>query len=155
MALRWSPEEGFRVLVALRELQGAPFATACAAKARISVNTLNSWLYAGLREAEDDATCRSDQALFALEFRAIQGEWIDRTLARTTKVDQTKEEQAAARSLQWALERLQRDVFDLSRPPVSAPKGETTKPAHTRKEAVASAVKSLEAPDEEPRSPLQ
>ncbi len=153
MALRWSPEEGFRVLVALRELQGAPFATACAAKARISPATLNNWLYAGLRDAEDDATRYSDQAVFAMEFRAIQGEWVDRTLARTTKTDQTKEEQAAARSLQWALERLQRDVFDLSRAPKEAPKGETGKPAHTRKETIASAVKSLETPDED--HPLQ
>lgn len=147
---RWSKAEGDRILDILRGMQGAPFAQTVAQLAGITPRALGDWITLGLNAAEHDETADSDRAAFALEFRRIQAAWIDRATQRMSKPEQTKEEANGTRSLQWVLERLQREVFDLSRAPKEAPKGDSEKPPQTRKAGAKAAASLLEKPDEPP-----
>jgi hypothetical protein len=146
MSRKWTHEEGARVLAVASSMKGAPFVATVARLAALPPQTLYGWLRYGDADAQHDETAESPRALWALEFARIQAAWIDGALKKIASTD--KEDQIAARGLTWTLERLQRDVFDLSRAPKEAPKGESAKPAHKRKDAVESAVAALEKPDE-------
>jgi hypothetical protein len=103
-----------------------PFLTIAAQRAGANPKIVEWWVASGSEEFADP---NAPQTQFALEVRRIQAEYTaekTRELAAMTNEDKNATERA--RRVTWILTCLNRTVFDLSRPPKEAPKGETDKP---------------------------
>lgn len=103
-----------------------PFLTVAAQRAGANPKIVEWWVASGCEEFADP---NEPQTQFALEVRRIQAEYTaeqTKWLANLKGDDKNTTERA--RRVTWILTCLNRTVFDLSRPPKEAPKGETDKP---------------------------
>lgn len=126
MAARsYKPEIAAKVLRYLDD-GSPPFLSIAAQRAAANPKIVDWWVTAGSEEFADPD---DPQTKFALEVRRIQADYIAEKsfeLTRMTKDDKNATERA--RRITWVLTCLNRSLFDLSRPPKEAPKGETEKP---------------------------
>lgn len=129
---KFNPVKAERVLEVQRKLKGPPFVSTIADLAEVSSPQLEWWIRYGL-ELRDNGQEDDPQAIFASTFRRVQAEWIDNATKFVAEAEHAKDRAAAVKNLQWALERLRRDVFDLSRAPKEAPKGDSNKPEHVKR----------------------
>lgn len=124
---KWDPIKAQRVLDVFDNMQGPPFLTTLADMAEVGYGVLDGWVRFGLALRDGDRE-QDPQAIWASTLRRKQAEWIDEKMKFVQESVHDKERAAAVKATQWALERLRRDVFDLSRAPKEAPKGETEHP---------------------------
>jgi len=124
-ARSFRPDVAKRVLAILAD-GSPPFLTIAAQRASYPEKLVEWWVRAGSEEYADPD---DEQTAFALEVRRIQAEYIaERSRELTAMSSEDKNATERARRVTWILSCLNRNVFDLSRPPKEAPKGDTTKP---------------------------
>ncbi len=131
---KFDQKKADHVLAVMDRMQGAPFLTTIADMAEIGEAKLKQWVRYGL-ELRDHGQEDDPQAIWASTFRRRQAEWMDKATRFAEENTHDKERAAAVKSVQWTLERLRRDTFDLSRAPKEAPKGDSNKPDHVVKTA--------------------
>lgn len=136
------PDVAARVLAILED-GTPPFLTVAARRASFPEKIVEGWVRYG---AEEYADPDEPQTAFALEVKRVQAEYMaEQTKWLCVLPDESKNTSERARKVAWVLSCLDRNVFDLSRPPREAPKGETNKPAH--KAAPRDVAKELETPE--------
>lgn len=107
---------GERILKELAD-GSAPFISLAAERAGVNRNTCHTWVRTG------DLGHDEDRAWFAREVRRIRAEWIGRIQREIMEAG--REDQYAAKAKTWLLERVDRDLFDITR--VHLAKNERTK----------------------------
>lgn len=128
-----------RVLCFLKD-GSAPFLKLAARRARYPEALVAWWFRAGRQEHAD---LNDPQTQWALEVAGVQADWCAKQLAWLETVE--KEGNERARQVSWMLQRLDRELFDLSRPPKEAPPGESNLPKH--KKSAAEIADELGKPD--------
>lgn len=123
----FNPEVAKQVLAFLRD-GSPPFLRVAARRARYPETVVDWWWRAGRAEHADPS---DPQTRFALEVEGIRADYVATWSQWLQSVD--KHDAEAARQVSWILTRLDRDMFDTSRPPKEAKAGESNKPAHTQK----------------------
>jgi len=128
-ARSFRPDVAKRVLAILAD-GSPPFLTIAAQRASFPEKIVEGWVRYGSEEYADPDDA---QTAFALEVRRIQAEYIaEKTSGLVAMESEDKNATERARRVTWILSCLSRNLFDLSRPPKEAPKGETAKPVGAR-----------------------
>lgn len=112
----FSRANGQRVLDVLAD-GSPPFLAVAAERAGLNRNTVYDWVRIG----ELPGCADQDLVWFALEARRLRSEWIARVSREIMQAG--KDDQYSSKHKAWMLERVERDLFDLSR--VHLPKDRT------------------------------
>ncbi len=120
-----------------------PFIKVTAERCGLPHTMVASWLARG--ERDEALGVRSALANFLSDVRKIQGEWKAATMRKLSSTD--KDTRDAATNDRWLLERLDRETFDMSRLPKSAPKGTSDKKPATDPQELKKAIEDLENPE--------
>lgn len=107
-----------------------PFESVLAGLAGIAPSRVQATIVRGMALAEAGDRGQDLSARMALEIRQAQAVWKAEALRQISDIYITRDQASAARQLQWILERMDRDTFDITIPRKNSPMEPSKSKAH-------------------------